>query len=102
MDDSTLNNLLCNLPEHCIALIEDIDAAFTNSLNRGMDDSESRKNDEEEDDPALTLKQIARKPGQRKVAPTPASRITLSGLCKDLSLTMPKICRFSLTDLHSQ
>ncbi|KAJ7331339.1 P-loop containing nucleoside triphosphate hydrolase protein [Mycena albidolilacea] len=34
LDDSTLTELITELPEKCLALIEDIDAAFTQSLNR--------------------------------------------------------------------
>ncbi|KAJ7504274.1 P-loop containing nucleoside triphosphate hydrolase protein [Mycena galericulata] len=34
LDDSALSELISNLPEKCIALMEDIDAAFTQSLNR--------------------------------------------------------------------
>ncbi|TFY81953.1 hypothetical protein EWM64_g2052 [Hericium alpestre] len=32
LDDTALNNLICELPEQCIALMEDIDAAFTHGL----------------------------------------------------------------------
>ncbi|RDB23454.1 putative mitochondrial chaperone BCS1-B [Hypsizygus marmoreus] len=34
MDDTALSSLISDLPEKCIALMEDIDAAFTQSLNR--------------------------------------------------------------------
>ncbi|KAJ7117851.1 P-loop containing nucleoside triphosphate hydrolase protein [Mycena epipterygia] len=34
LDDSALSELISNLPEKCIALMEDIDAAFTQNLNR--------------------------------------------------------------------
>ncbi|KAJ7603415.1 BCS1 N terminal-domain-containing protein [Roridomyces roridus] len=34
LDDSALSELISELPEKCIALMEDIDAAFTQSLNR--------------------------------------------------------------------
>ncbi|KAG8901795.1 hypothetical protein FRB99_005095 [Tulasnella sp. 403] len=34
MDDSTLNELICDLPARSIALMEDIDAAFTHGVNR--------------------------------------------------------------------
>ena len=33
-DDSSLQELILNIPEHCIALMEDIDAAFHHMLNR--------------------------------------------------------------------
>lgn len=34
LDDSKLNELMNALPEHCIALMEDIDAAFSQTINR--------------------------------------------------------------------
>src|SRR5882757_6395328 len=34
LDDSTLNSLISSLPEQCIAIMEDIDAAFTHGLTR--------------------------------------------------------------------
>ncbi|THH15227.1 hypothetical protein EW146_g5210 [Bondarzewia mesenterica] len=34
LDDTTLNSLISALPEQCIALMEDIDAAFTHGLTR--------------------------------------------------------------------
>jgi chaperone BCS1 len=34
LDDTTLNTLICDLPSRCIALMEDIDAAFTHSVSR--------------------------------------------------------------------
>lgn len=34
LDDSALGELVNELPERCIALMEDIDAAFTHGLNR--------------------------------------------------------------------
>ncbi len=34
LDDSSLNALVSSLPEHCIAIMEDIDAAFTHGLTR--------------------------------------------------------------------
>ncbi|KAF8892220.1 P-loop containing nucleoside triphosphate hydrolase protein [Infundibulicybe gibba] len=34
LDDTALSKLISDLPERCIALMEDIDAAFTQSLNR--------------------------------------------------------------------
>ncbi|KAG6331890.1 hypothetical protein ID866_7196, partial [Astraeus odoratus] len=39
LDDSSLATLLSNLPERCIVLMEDIDAAFHHSLNREADKS---------------------------------------------------------------
>lgn len=34
LDDTVLNELICDLPARCIALMEDIDAAFTHSVSR--------------------------------------------------------------------
>ncbi|PBK88980.1 P-loop containing nucleoside triphosphate hydrolase protein [Armillaria gallica] len=39
LDDSSLDALINELPERCVALMEDIDAAFTRTLNRDDDDS---------------------------------------------------------------
>jgi chaperone BCS1 len=34
LDDSSLSELVNALPERCVALMEDIDAAFTHGVNR--------------------------------------------------------------------
>ncbi|KAG2011889.1 mitochondrial chaperone bcs1 [Coprinopsis cinerea AmutBmut pab1-1] len=63
MDDNTLGDIISRLPERCIALMEDIDAAFSRTLNRdGGSDSGS-------DD------------GEKS---TPTSRVSLSGLLNAL------------------
>ena len=36
MDDNSLQELISDLPEHCIALMEDIDAAFHHTLSRDL------------------------------------------------------------------
>ncbi|KDQ26599.1 hypothetical protein PLEOSDRAFT_1105500 [Pleurotus ostreatus PC15] len=38
LDDSALNEIISDLPERCIALMEDIDAAFHHGLNRDSED----------------------------------------------------------------
>ncbi|KAF8475170.1 P-loop containing nucleoside triphosphate hydrolase protein [Russula ochroleuca] len=38
LDDCALNALISSLPEHCIAIMEDIDAAFTHGLTRDRTD----------------------------------------------------------------
>lgn len=85
MDDSTLNSLISGLPEHCIALMEDIDAAFTSSLNRsGMDGPEKQSSDPRDpnsSDPSGNNGQNGQKPDE-KAGPNAGSRITLSGLRK--------------------
>ena len=48
LDDNSLQELISDLPEHCIALMEDIDAAFHHTLNRdlpgeGKESEETRK-----------------------------------------------------------
>ena len=50
LDDNTLQQLISDLPEKCIALMEDIDAAFHHSLNRDSEKSEkgSSTGDQEE------------------------------------------------------
>ena len=42
LDDNTLQELISDLPEKCIALMEDIDAAFHHSLNRNSDKQETK------------------------------------------------------------
>ncbi|KAJ7673227.1 P-loop containing nucleoside triphosphate hydrolase protein [Mycena polygramma] len=61
LDDSKLTELISELPEKCIALMEDIDAAFTQSLTRDADPSTDHKS-----------------------AEAPASRLSLSGLLNAL------------------
>lgn len=70
MDDSALNELVNNLLERCIALMDDIDAAFTNGLNR---DSTSTRTEIHE--------QV---PNQSTRAPLAPSRLSLSGLLNAL------------------
>lgn len=83
MDDSTLNSLISGLPEHCIALMEDIDAAFTSTLNRsGMDDAERSPSDPRDSNSSDSNGNNGQN-GQKqeeKAGPSAGSRITLSGL----------------------
>lgn len=44
LDDSGLNELISQLPEKCIALMEDIDAAFHRGINRRMDEDVEKQN----------------------------------------------------------
>ncbi|KAA1473996.1 P-loop containing nucleoside triphosphate hydrolase protein [Dentipellis sp. KUC8613] len=80
LDDSALHTLISALPERCIALMEDIDAAFTHGLTRetaGTElDSQGRPggSDKEDDE---------RKPGVAKID-SKDTRITLSGLLNAL------------------
>ena len=36
LDDTALNELINQLPQRCVALMEDIDAAFTHGLSRDV------------------------------------------------------------------
>ncbi|TFK29634.1 P-loop containing nucleoside triphosphate hydrolase protein [Coprinopsis marcescibilis] len=68
MDDNTLARLISSLPERCIALMEDIDAAFSRTLNRDSDEEERESNPS----------------SQNGMSSTPTSRISLSGLLNAL------------------
>ncbi|KAF8066756.1 hypothetical protein FPV67DRAFT_1768131 [Lyophyllum atratum] len=74
LDDASLSELVNALPERCIALMEDIDAAFTHGVSRGglltRNDAEGRN---------ATTTQTAAAP----VPPT-TSRLSLSGLLNAL------------------
>ncbi|KAJ7091466.1 P-loop containing nucleoside triphosphate hydrolase protein, partial [Mycena belliarum] len=74
LDDSALSELISNLPEKCIALMEDIDAAFTQSLNRDAVQAPVNPPPEDEGRPPP--------PG---APPAPStSRLSLSGLLNAL------------------
>ncbi|KAJ8077739.1 hypothetical protein PM082_002172 [Marasmius tenuissimus] len=115
LDDSGLNSLINELPERCVALMEDIDAAFTHGLTRETDEEEKRlgdKEDEEEDD-----EKKDKKKEEAKVT-SPSSRVSLSGLLNALdgisaqegrilfattnkySSLDPALCRPGRMDLH--
>ena len=93
LDDSTLSSLISSLPEQCIAIMEDIDAAFTHGLTRdtaGTEledprrrDSFRRDRDDLEDD---TDDYGGRGRGRNlgDSAGGASSRITLSGLLNAL------------------
>jgi chaperone BCS1 len=70
LDDTTLSSAIGDLPSRCIALMEDIDAAFTRGISREQDDGAT----DNEADPD---------PNNRSHG-TPASRVTLSGLLNAL------------------
>ncbi|KAJ6518922.1 P-loop containing nucleoside triphosphate hydrolase protein [Mycena sanguinolenta] len=72
MDDSALGELISNLPEKCIALMEDIDAAFTQNLNRDAGATDAPATDDGKPPP----------PGAPPAPPT--SRLSLSGLLNAL------------------
>jgi len=110
-DDSSLNALIAELPEKCIALMEDIDAAFHRSLNREPEPTAKPEGDG---------KQAQAPPAGANAPPPPPppSQITLSGLLNALdgvgaqegrilfattnkySALDPALCRPGRMDLH--
>jgi mitochondrial chaperone BCS1 len=116
-DDSSLNALIAELPEKCIALMEDIDAAFHRSLNREP---------EPEPEPTAQPEGVDKRapppganiPNAPNALPPPPSQITLSGLLNALdgvgaqegrilfattnkySALDPALCRPGRMDLH--
>ncbi|OBZ74176.1 putative mitochondrial chaperone BCS1-B [Grifola frondosa] len=75
LDDNSLSEIIADMPEKCIALIEDIDAAFQQGLKRNIDDPEDVQKKKKNEDPA------ARKKEDDSSA---LCRITLSGLLNAL------------------
>ncbi|KAI0272544.1 P-loop containing nucleoside triphosphate hydrolase protein [Gloeopeniophorella convolvens] len=95
LDDTTLNSLIASLPEHCIAIMEDIDAAFTHGLTRetaGTDLEDPRQRDPSQQDPNNPGSDPREQDGQQQASrSTPGpngggkdTRITLSGLLNAL------------------
>ena len=70
-DDNSLHELISELPEQCIALMEDIDAAFHQTLNRDIPDEGEEPNETKNSGPPAT-------PQGR------TSKISLSGLLNAL------------------
>ncbi|KAF9565862.1 P-loop containing nucleoside triphosphate hydrolase protein [Agrocybe pediades] len=73
LDDTALADLISDLPEKCIALMEDIDAAFDQNLNRGDLDKENESNNAKNGDTNKKTQMAA-----------PTSKVTLSGLLNAL------------------
>ncbi|KAH9995436.1 P-loop containing nucleoside triphosphate hydrolase protein [Russula compacta] len=86
LDDSTLNSLITSLPEQCIAIMEDIDAAFTHGITRDvagteLDDPRRRELSRRgPDDP----REDGRNDRQTPNESDKSSRVTLSGLLNAL------------------
>ncbi|KIY69428.1 P-loop containing nucleoside triphosphate hydrolase protein [Cylindrobasidium torrendii FP15055 ss-10] len=62
LDDAALGELINDLPERCIALMEDIDAAFSSSINRGDDDEDDekkKKSQSQEQGPGATTSRVS-------------------------------------------
>ncbi|KAK0437806.1 P-loop containing nucleoside triphosphate hydrolase protein [Armillaria borealis] len=76
LDDSSLDALINELPERCVALMEDIDAAFTRTLNRDDDDSSDSGSSGSSD--------ANKTPKSGGPPPPPSSRVSLSGLLNAL------------------
>ena len=72
MDDDSLQELISELPEHCIALMEDIDAAFHHTLSRDLPGEGERESDKIE------------RPNGPAVPQERSSRVSLSGLLNAL------------------
>ena len=90
LDDNVLNSLMASLPEHCVAVMEDIDAAFTHGVARDttgteLEDPRLRDSSQRGRDNAEAGRQDGQgqPPGQVSSQPTGA-KITLSGLLNAL------------------
>jgi mitochondrial chaperone BCS1 len=106
LDDTALSELISELPEKCIALMEDIDAAFHHGLNRDLPVPKGTGDNST--------------PNHESKPPPPTSRITLSGLLNALdgvgaqegrilyattnkyTSLDPALCRPGRMDLHVQ
>ncbi|KAF9649610.1 P-loop containing nucleoside triphosphate hydrolase protein [Thelephora ganbajun] len=73
LDDNSLQELIADLPEHCIALMEDIDAAFHRTLSRDLPD---------EGEESKELR--GSNPNPSAIPQERTSRISLSGLLNAL------------------
>ncbi|KAI9458205.1 P-loop containing nucleoside triphosphate hydrolase protein [Lactarius psammicola] len=89
LDDASLNSLIASLPEQCVAIMEDIDAAFTHGITRdisGTDledprlrDPSRRGDDDDPDDGSKDKRDEAGRSGVES-----GCKITLSGLLNAL------------------
>ncbi|KAI0047937.1 P-loop containing nucleoside triphosphate hydrolase protein [Auriscalpium vulgare] len=90
LDDTTLNSLISSLPPECIAIMEDIDAAFTRGITRDtagteLDDPHRReKQAKGQDDEPESKDQQERAQEHRPGGDVGSTRITLSGLLNAL------------------
>ncbi|KAI0769155.1 P-loop containing nucleoside triphosphate hydrolase protein [Irpex lacteus] len=113
LDDTSLSALIADLPRRCIALMEDIDAAFHHGLTRDLDDEQDDKEEGDEH-----KKHDSDREKERASVSSPLSRVTLSGLLNALdgvgaqegrilyattnrySALDPALCRPGRMDLH--
>jgi chaperone BCS1 len=93
LDDNSLNSLIASLPEHCIAIMEDIDAAFTHGLTRDRTGAElkdprnrdrQRRGRHSSEDDSDDCQEQGRGRSPSKAKDTKDTRITLSGLLNAL------------------
>ena len=92
LDDTSLNSLICSLPEQCVAIMEDIDAAFTHGLTRDISGTEledprlrdpSRRDDDDDSKDDPNDKQDEKRGGSGDSG-SGGCKITLSGLLNAL------------------
>lgn len=113
LDDTALSALISELPERCIALMEDIDAAFHHGLTRDLDEEEG-----DQATPDEKRERDKEKEKEMAAISSPVSRVTLSGLLNALdgvgaqegrilyattnryTALDPALCRPGRMDLH--
>jgi chaperone BCS1 len=90
LDDSALQELISDLPERCIALMEDIDAAFHHGITRNLEADGDKK--------------TAKSDGDNAGKETSASRVSLSGLLNALDGVGAQEGRilFAVSSTHSK
>ncbi|PSR78283.1 hypothetical protein PHLCEN_2v7479 [Hermanssonia centrifuga] len=111
LDDTSLSALISELPERCIALMEDIDAAFHHGLTRDLEEENNVSDGSSEE-------KGHEKEKEKAAISSPLSRITLSGLLNALdgvgaqegrilyattnryTALDPALCRPGRMDLH--
>ncbi|KZT21609.1 P-loop containing nucleoside triphosphate hydrolase protein [Neolentinus lepideus HHB14362 ss-1] len=76
LDDTVLSGLIADMPEKCIAIMEDIDAAFTQGVNRDAPNPAPNPNPA----PATSVEGPPQPPDQNQSSKDVASKVTLSGL----------------------
>ncbi|KAH9074688.1 P-loop containing nucleoside triphosphate hydrolase protein [Lactarius deliciosus] len=89
LDDASLNSLICSLPERCVAIMEDIDAAFTHGITRDisgtdLEDPRSRDPSRQGDDDNPEDSPNDKRDGARTSGVESGCKITLSGLLNAL------------------
>ena len=88
LDDTSLNSLISSLPEQCIAIMEDIDAAFTHGLTRdttGTELEDPRSRDlQGRGRPGSEDDSDGKGQGRGRNSESKDARITLSGLLNAL------------------